>query len=80
MFLSQLLEPGAATLWTVPAMLAIVVVIGAQLLPTERVEELQVRLETVRPALLAVGLAITVAIAGATVSSEGVAPFIYFRF
>jgi alginate O-acetyltransferase complex protein AlgI len=79
-FLSQLVEPGAATLWTAPAVLAIVVVIGLQLFPTERVEELQVRLETVRPALLAVGLAVTVAVAGATVSSEGVAPFIYFRF
>jgi alginate O-acetyltransferase complex protein AlgI len=79
-FLGQLTVPGAATLWTTPVVLAIVVVIGLQLLPAERVESVQVRLEKVRPAVLAAGLAITVAIAGATVSSEGVAPFIYFRF
>jgi len=58
----------------------IVLVIGLQLLPTDRVEALQVRLELVRPVILAVGLAVVVAAAGATVSSEGVAPFIYFRF
>jgi hypothetical protein len=39
-----------------------------------------VRLELVRPELIAVGLAVLVAVAGATVSSQGVAPFIYFRF
>jgi alginate O-acetyltransferase complex protein AlgI len=78
--LGQLGEPGAPTLWTTAAVLAIVVVIGLQLLPAERVEAAQMRLERVRPAILATGLAATVALAGATVSSEGVAPFIYFRF
>ena len=79
-FLSQLTEPGAATLWTMPVVLAIVVVIGLQLLPAERMENMQIRFEHVRPALLGAALAVTIAIAGATVSSEGVAPFIYFRF
>ena len=79
-FLSRLAEPGAATLWTTPVAVMIVLVIGLQLLPTDRVEALQVRLELVRPVILAVGLAVVVAVAGATVSSEGVAPFIYFRF
>jgi D-alanyl-lipoteichoic acid acyltransferase DltB (MBOAT superfamily) len=79
-FLSRLLAPGPATLWSLPVVLAIVVVIGLQLLPTDRVEAAQVRLEKLRPAALATGLAVTVLLAGATVSSEGVAPFIYFRF
>jgi D-alanyl-lipoteichoic acid acyltransferase DltB (MBOAT superfamily) len=79
-FLAQLAEPGPATLWTVPVVLAIVVVIGLQLLPPARVEAAQVKLERLRPVVLATGLAALVAIAGATVSSEGVAPFIYFRF
>jgi hypothetical protein len=33
-----------------------------------------------RPALLAVGLAIVIVFAAATVPSQGVPPFIYFRF
>ena len=32
------------------------------------------------PILLGVGLAVTVAFVGATVPSQGVPPFIYFRF
>jgi alginate O-acetyltransferase complex protein AlgI len=40
----------------------------------------QVRIESVRPVLLGAGLAIVIALVGATVSSQGVAPFIYFRF
>jgi D-alanyl-lipoteichoic acid acyltransferase DltB (MBOAT superfamily) len=79
-FLSRLAEPGTATLWSLPVVLAIAVVIGLQLLPTERVEAAQIRIEKLRPAALATGLAVTVLVAGATVSSEGVAPFIYFRF
>jgi alginate O-acetyltransferase complex protein AlgI len=79
-FLSRLVAPGAATLWTTPVVLAIVVVVGLQLLPTRSVEAVQFRIERVRPIALAVGLAVVVAFAGATVSSQGVAPFIYFRF
>ena len=47
---------------------------------TENVEQLQIRLERLKPMVLATGLAVTTIITGATVSSEGVAPFIYFRF
>ena len=79
-FLKQLFVPGPATLWSIPVVLGIVVVIGLQLLPAKGVEGLQVRIERLQPALLAVGFAILVAFAGATVSSQGVAPFIYFRF
>jgi D-alanyl-lipoteichoic acid acyltransferase DltB (MBOAT superfamily) len=79
-FIGQLFVPGAATLWSVPVVAAIIVVVGLQLLPSRRVEGWQVRIERVQPAILAVGLAVVIAFAGATVSSHGVAPFIYFRF
>jgi D-alanyl-lipoteichoic acid acyltransferase DltB (MBOAT superfamily) len=79
-FLSRLVAPGAATLLAPAVILAIVAAIGPQLLPAGSVERAQVRLELVRPELIAVGLAVLVAVAGATVSSQGVAPFIYFRF
>jgi hypothetical protein len=76
-FLSRLAEPGPATLWSAPVVLAVVAVIG---LPAGRIEAMQVRIEKVRPTVLAVGFAVLVALVGATVSSQGVAPFIYFRF
>jgi D-alanyl-lipoteichoic acid acyltransferase DltB (MBOAT superfamily) len=79
-FLSRLAVPGDATLWSVPVVLAIVVVIGLQLLPEKPLERLQVRIERIRPAVLGAGFAVLVLFVGATVSSQGVAPFIYFRF
>ena len=79
-FLAGFANWGSATLWSWPIVLAIVVVIGLQLLPSNSVESFQVRLERLRPAILATGLAVVVIIVGSTVSSEGVAPFIYFRF
>jgi alginate O-acetyltransferase complex protein AlgI len=79
-FLSRLTVAGDATLWSWPVVLAIAVVIGLQLVPAGAVEGMQVWLEKRRPQLLAVGLAIVVLFVGATVSSQGVAPFIYFRF
>ena len=79
-FLGRLAVPGDATLWSAPVVLAIVVVIGLQLLPEKPLERLQVRIERVRPAVLGVGFAVLVLFVGATVSSQGVAPFIYFRF
>jgi D-alanyl-lipoteichoic acid acyltransferase DltB (MBOAT superfamily) len=79
-FLSRLFTPGRATLWTVPVVGAIVIVVGLQLLPAKPLERFQVRLERLRPALLGVGLAVVIAFVGATVPSQGVPPFIYFRF
>jgi hypothetical protein len=79
-YLGRLVEPGPATLWTVPVVLAIAVVIVAQLLPPRRVEGFQLSVERLRPALLAVGLAATIIVVGATVPSQGVPPFIYFQF
>jgi alginate O-acetyltransferase complex protein AlgI len=79
-FLSRLITPGRATLWTVPVVGAIVIVVGLQLLPRAPLERFQVRLERLRPALLGAGLAVVIAFVGATVPSQGVPPFIYFRF
>jgi alginate O-acetyltransferase complex protein AlgI len=79
-FLSRLLVPGASTLSSVPVVLAIVTVIGLQLLPERPIERLQVRIEQIRPAALGAAFAVLVLFVGATVSSQGVAPFIYFRF
>ena len=79
-FLGRLAVPGDATLWSAPVVLAIVVVIGLQLLPERPVQRLQIRIEKMRPAALATGFAVLVLFVGATVSSQGVAPFIYVRF
>jgi alginate O-acetyltransferase complex protein AlgI len=79
-FLSRLTVPGPATLWSTPVVLAIIAVVGLQLLPERLIERVQVRLEKIRPALLGAGFAVLVLFVGATVSSQGVAPFIYFRF
>jgi D-alanyl-lipoteichoic acid acyltransferase DltB (MBOAT superfamily) len=79
-FLSQLTVPGPATLWTAPAVVAVAGVIGLQLVPADMVERVQVRIERLQPVLLAAALAFIVVVVGATVSSQGVAPFIYFRF
>jgi alginate O-acetyltransferase complex protein AlgI len=79
-FLGRLVEPGDATLWTVPVVLAIAAVIVAQVLPRRPVERLQLSIERLRPLALAVGLAATIILVGATVPSQGVPPFIYFQF
>jgi D-alanyl-lipoteichoic acid acyltransferase DltB (MBOAT superfamily) len=79
-FLGRLVEPGAATLWTVPVVAAVAVVIGMQLLPRRPIERVQLRIERLSPAVLAVGLALIILVVGATVPSQGVPPFIYFQF
>src|SRR4051794_15665134 len=79
-FFAGMVVPGSFTLLTVPVALWIVVVIGLQLAPENLVERVQVRIESIRPVLLGAGLAVVIALVGATVSSQGVAPFIYFRF
>ena len=79
-FISRLFAPGSATLWSFPVLAAVAVVIGLQLLPSKGVEGFQIRLERLKPVVIAVGLAILILYVGATVPSQGVAPFIYFRF
>jgi alginate O-acetyltransferase complex protein AlgI len=79
-FLSRLTHWTTPTLWSVPVVLAIVVTIGAQLLPTRGMQGVTARLERLNPIILGAGLAVLIAFVGATVSSQGVPPFIYFRF
>jgi D-alanyl-lipoteichoic acid acyltransferase DltB (MBOAT superfamily) len=79
-FLGRLVDPGAATLWTVPVVAMIAVVVGMQLLPQRPLERFQLRIERLRPVVLAVGLTAVILIVGATVPSQGVPPFIYFQF
>ncbi len=79
-FLSRLGSFGAGTLWRAPVLVAIVVVIGLQLLPERPLGSLQDRFGRLRPALLGAALAVLVLFVAATVPAGGVPPFIYFRF
>ena len=79
-FMSALVNPGEATLWSVPVLLAIVATIGLQLLPEGWPARVQAWFERLNPVALGGGLAVLVIFAGATMSSQGVAPFIYFQF
>jgi D-alanyl-lipoteichoic acid acyltransferase DltB (MBOAT superfamily) len=79
-FLKRLGSIGPPTLWTAPVVAAVVAVIGLQLLPERRTELFQARLGRLRPAILGVALAALIILVAATVPSQGVPPFIYFRF
>jgi D-alanyl-lipoteichoic acid acyltransferase DltB (MBOAT superfamily) len=79
-FLSRLGHPGHATLWKASVVGLIAVVLGAQLLPERLGPALRARFEGVHPAALGLGLAAVIVVVAATVPSQGVPPFIYFRF
>ena len=79
-FLSRLVEPGPATLWTAPIVGTVIAVIGLQLLPDRPMDALRVRFERLHPAALGASMAIVIVLVAATVSSQGVPPFIYFQF
>jgi alginate O-acetyltransferase complex protein AlgI len=79
-FLSRLFTPGPATLWTAPILAAVAIVIGFQLLPPRPLDRLRVRIERASPATLGAALAVLILFVAATVPSQGVPPFIYFRF
>jgi len=79
-FLGRLGSPGAPTLWHAPVIAAIAVVIGLQLLPERPTESLQARLGRLHPVMLGGALAVLILFVAATVPSQGVPPFIYFRF
>jgi alginate O-acetyltransferase complex protein AlgI len=76
----RLVTPGPATLWSVPVAAAVLVVIGLQLLPPRPLERVRARVQAWHPAALGAGLAVLIAFVAATVPSQGVPPFIYFRF
>jgi D-alanyl-lipoteichoic acid acyltransferase DltB (MBOAT superfamily) len=79
-YLGRFATWSAPTLWTAPVLAAVVVVIGLQLLPARGAFSVEVRVGRVRPILLGVGFAVLVLFVAATVPSQGVPPFIYFRF
>jgi D-alanyl-lipoteichoic acid acyltransferase DltB (MBOAT superfamily) len=79
-FIKQLGSWGAATLWTVPAIAAIVIVIGLQLLSGRTVQAIEDWFGRLSPYLLGPALGVLILFVAATVPSQGVPPFIYFRF
>jgi alginate O-acetyltransferase complex protein AlgI len=79
-YLTALTSSGDATLYSVPVVGAILLVIGMQLLPERPTEGLELRLGQLNPLLLGAVLALVVLLVGATVPSQGVPPFIYFQF
>jgi D-alanyl-lipoteichoic acid acyltransferase DltB (MBOAT superfamily) len=78
--LGQLADFGPATMWKAPVVVAVVAVVGLQLLPRAPITALRLRVEAWRPAPLGLALAVVVIVVGATVPSQGVPPFIYFQF
>ena len=71
---------GTPTLLIAPVALAIAVTIIPQLLPPRPFQRLQDWAGRLNPAILAPALAVLILFCAATVPSDGVAPFIYFRF
>jgi len=79
-YATQLTHWGPTTLWTWPVVGVVALVVGLQLLPSKPIDVLRVRFETLRPAALGASMAVVVVLVTATVSSQGVPPFIYFQF
>jgi alginate O-acetyltransferase complex protein AlgI len=79
-FLSRFAHGGELTLLSVPVALAVGLTIGLQLLPGGILQRIQMWFEGLRPLALGTSLAVLIIIVGATISSQGVAPFIYFSF
>ena len=79
-YLSRLAHWGPPTLWTLPVIFVVVLVIGLQLAPSRPMDALRVRFEGLHPAALGASMASVIVLVAATVSSQGVPPFIYFQF
>ncbi len=79
-FLGRLTSFGPGVLWRLPVLAAIGIVIGLQLLPDRQAVAFQDRMGRMTPALLGAALSILILLVAATVPSDGVPPFIYFRF
>jgi alginate O-acetyltransferase complex protein AlgI len=79
-YMSALVRSGPATLYTFPVIAATVLVIGLQLLPEKPMEGIELRIGRLQPLFLGAVLGLVVIVVGATVPSQGVPPFIYFRF
>ena len=79
-FLQRFGHWGTPTLLSVPVVLAILVTVVPQLLPARPLARLQIELGKLSPYVLAPALAVLILFVAATVPSQGVPPFIYFRF
>ena len=79
-FVSRFADWGPATLWTAPIVIITFLVIGLQLLPARPMDALRVRFEGLHPVALGASMATVILLVAATVSSQGVPPFIYFSF
>ncbi|HVO55229.1 MAG TPA: MBOAT family protein [Solirubrobacterales bacterium] len=79
-YFTGIFHGGSLSLATFPAVLALLAVIGLQLVPERTSHGIEVGIERLSPILLAVALAALILVVGATVPSQGVPPFIYFRF
>jgi len=79
-FFGRLAVDGGATLVTAPIVAIIAAVIVVQLLPQKPLARARLRVESLRPVPLGVGLATLVLLVAATVPAQGVPPFIYFQF
>jgi len=79
-FFGRLAVDGGATLVTAPIVAIVAAVIVVQLLPQEPLARARLRVESLRPVPLGVGLATLVLLVAATVPAQGVPPFIYFQF
>ena len=79
-FIARLAHWGAPTLWTAPVIFVVVLVIGLQLLPAKPMDAIRVRFEGLHPAALGASMAVVIVLVTATISSQGVPPFIYFQF
>jgi len=79
-FVSRFADWGPATLWTAPIVIVTFLVIGLQLLPARPLDALRVRFEELHPVALGASMACVILLVAATVSSQGVPPFIYFSF
>jgi alginate O-acetyltransferase complex protein AlgI len=71
---------GSPTLLSVPVVAAILVAILPQLLPAQPLARVQTALGKLSPYVLAPALALVILFVAATVPTQGVPPFIYFRF
>ncbi|WP_354700437.1 Peptidoglycan O-acetyltransferase [Paraconexibacter sp. AEG42_29] len=79
-FLTGFTQGGGLTLLTPGVALAIGLTIGLQLLPTGLLQKATIWFEGRRPLVLGTSLALLIVATAATISSQGVAPFIYFSF
>jgi alginate O-acetyltransferase complex protein AlgI len=79
-YVARLAEWGPATLWTAPVVIVTFLVIALQLAPAKPMDALRVRFERLHPIALGASMATVILLVAATVSSQGVPPFIYFSF